>query len=103
VPSPLQYVYSFWFSQTEHLLIGYHKNGLVVKEIRRVAMGTLLQKWEMVQQDQLKKLVTLIEGIKKVGRSTKVGKFVLLYNSKEEPRKLRVLIVVAHSQYCYIP
>lgn len=80
-----------WFSQTAYLFIGRHKKGLMAN-VEQVATGPLLQKWEMEQQDQLKKLVALIEKIKNAASSTKAGKVVLLYDSKEKPQKMRVLV-----------
>jgi hypothetical protein len=40
----------------------------------------------------LKKLVALIGKIKNAASSTKAGKVVLLYDSKEKPQKMRVLV-----------
>lgn len=81
-----------WFSQTAHLFIGRHKKGLVANEVKQVATGPLLQKWEMEQQDQLKTLVALIGKIKNAASSTKAGKVVLLYDSKEKSQKMRALV-----------
>jgi hypothetical protein len=64
----------------------------VAIEVKQVATGPLLQKWEMEQQDQLKTLVALIGKIKNAASSTKAGKVVLLYDSKEKLQKMRVLV-----------
>jgi len=84
-------VLQLWFSQTAYLFIGCHQKGLMAN-VKQVATGPLLQKWEMEQQEHLKKLVALIRKIKNAASSSKAGKVVLLYNSKEKPQKIRVLV-----------
>jgi hypothetical protein len=78
-----------WFSQTEHLICGYHKEGKF-SEVKHVEMGPKLEKWEANHQSELKKLVSLIGKIKQEANGAKDGKCVVICDSKKTPLKLKI-------------
>lgn len=49
-----------WFSQTEHLFVGYHREGVIEQEITRYEMAAHFKAWETQHKEQLQRLVGLI-------------------------------------------
>lgn len=78
-----------WISQTQHLFMGKHVGGVVGKVDCR-DMREIFGSWEDEHQEQLKKMMTLIKGIKEVARSAKDGKCCIASDKKERPTKVRV-------------
>jgi hypothetical protein len=85
-----EYIPQLWISQTRHLFVGRHKEGLVEMEPKRVDMTELFPDWENRNQQNLRTLVGLISEIKKVVKMAKGGKCVLVLKMEEKPRALRV-------------
>lgn len=79
-----------WIAQTQHLMVGYHQ-GCFFDQVTNFDLKPIFKKWEAEHQSDLKKLVSLFEGIKEAVKSTKNGKCVVVCDRKErEPRTLRV-------------
>lgn len=78
-----------WISQTQHLFMGKHVDG-VVSKVNRTDMREIFGSWEDEHQAQLQKMMTLIRGIKKVASSTEDGKCCITADRKERPAKVRV-------------
>jgi hypothetical protein len=78
-----------WFSQTKHLFVGHHKDGLVEK-VTRAEMSSRFEDWEKTHQDELRKLMALIKEVRDVARQVNDGKCCLVCDRREKPRVLRV-------------
>jgi hypothetical protein len=79
-----------WISQTHHLFVGRHKEGLVEVEPERLNMDDHFPAWESRNQEHLSTLVGLITEIKEVAKGVKGGKCMLVCKMEEKPRVLRV-------------
>lgn len=79
-----------WISQTHHLLVGRHKEGLVEVEPKRVNMDEYFPAWESKNQENLGSLVGLITKIREIVKRVKGGKCMLVCKIEEKPRVLRV-------------
>lgn len=80
-----------WISQTYHLFIGRHEEGLVEVEPERLDMKDYFPAWESKEQDHLSLLVGLITEIKEVVKKAKDGKCMLVYRKeKVQPKVLRI-------------
>ncbi|KAF2811985.1 uncharacterized protein BDZ99DRAFT_441037 [Mytilinidion resinicola] len=77
-----------WFGRTRYLLTGKHVNG-VFRSISTSHVEPKFTNWEMVNQENLRKLVGLLADLKRIVRETKRGAAMLLCESKGAP--LRVL------------
>jgi hypothetical protein len=54
-----------WFSQTKRVFLGLYKDSLVDREPVEIDMSSTFKVWEKTQQNQLRKLITVI---RKIGR-----------------------------------
>jgi hypothetical protein len=79
-----------WFSQTEHLFVGYHQQGVIEQEVTRYEMAAHFKAWETEHEEQLQKLVSLILRIREAAQGAKDGKCVIVYDHVEESRKMRI-------------
>lgn len=79
-----------WISQTHHLFVGRHKEGLVDVEPERLNMEEHFPAWEDRNQEHLGTLVGLITDVKEVAKRANGGKCMLLCKTEERPRVLRV-------------
>jgi hypothetical protein len=79
-----------WFSQTEHLFVGYHRDGLVEEEVTHYEMAEHFKAWEIQNEEQLQKLVVLILKIREAVQGTKDRKCVIFYDHHEKPRRMWV-------------
>ncbi|TVY46172.1 hypothetical protein LOCC1_G004319 [Lachnellula occidentalis] len=79
-----------WISQTNHLFIGRHKEGLVEKEPERLNMDEHFPTWESKNQEHLSTLVGLITEIREIAKKVNGGKCMLVCKMDEKPRVLRV-------------
>lgn len=79
-----------WISQTHNLFVGRHKNGLVDVEPKRIEMDQRLRAWESENQENLRRMVSLIKEIKKVAAKVKGGKCVLVCEMKDNDGVLRM-------------
>jgi len=61
-----------WFSQTKHLITGYHVEGNF-ERVKHVDMLPKLEEWETKHQSQLKKLLSLLSKIREAAQGTKDG------------------------------
>ncbi|KAH7360690.1 hypothetical protein BKA65DRAFT_591699 [Rhexocercosporidium sp. MPI-PUGE-AT-0058] len=57
-----------WFSQTRHLCVGYHKDGLVTRQLVMRDMKEELEKWEAENQRQLRNMVRVIGEIREIAK-----------------------------------
>ena len=78
-----------WFSQTEHLITGYHVEGNF-ERVKHVDMPPKLEEWETKHQSQLKKLLSLLSKIRQAAKGTKDGKCVVIWSGKKKPFKLKI-------------
>jgi hypothetical protein len=78
-----------WFSQTEHLICGYHTEGRF-SEVDHIKMAPKLKEWEGKHQSELKKLVSLIGKIQQVANGAKDGKCMVICDKKKKPLKLKI-------------
>ena len=85
-----EYIPQLWISQTRHLFVCRHKEGLMEMEPQRVDMTEQFPDWESRNQQYLRTLVGLISEIKKVVKRAKGGKCMLVLKMEEKPRVLRV-------------
>jgi hypothetical protein len=53
-----------WFSQTEHLSVAYRHEGVIAQEPTRYDMAAQFEAWEAQHEEQLQKLVGLIQRIR---------------------------------------
>ncbi|KAL2069169.1 hypothetical protein VTL71DRAFT_15507 [Oculimacula yallundae] len=60
-----------WFSQTKHLCVGYHKDGLLTKDLEMRDMTEELSKWEENNQESLKNMIRIIKEIKDIARTAR--------------------------------
>ncbi|PVH69993.1 hypothetical protein DL98DRAFT_598198 [Cadophora sp. DSE1049] len=60
-----------WFSQTKHLCVGYHKDGLVTEKLEMKDMTEELQKWEASSQEHLKTMIRIIEEIREIAKTAR--------------------------------
>ncbi|CZT47775.1 uncharacterized protein RSE6_08376 [Rhynchosporium secalis] len=58
-----------WFSQTKHLGVGYHKDGLVTRDLNMREMTEKLDKWEADNQKHLKSMIHVIKSIRDIART----------------------------------
>lgn len=79
-----------WISQTQKLFVGYHKEGLVEKKPLRGGMATHFRQWEAANQDQLKRMVGAINGIKDAVKEKKGGKSVQVCDKEEKTVRLEL-------------
>jgi hypothetical protein len=79
-----------WFSQTKHLFIGCHEGGSVVK-VDKFDMKSALEKWEEMNQVNLKKLLNLVTKIKELVTAVKWKKCCLLYDGKKKPASVKLI------------
>ncbi|KAF1356710.1 hypothetical protein BDV97DRAFT_394602 [Delphinella strobiligena] len=86
----LDSIAQLWISQTRHLFIGRHKEGLVEVDPERLDMEEHFQSWEDRNQDRLMTLVGLITKIKEITKGVEGGKCVLVCEKEEKPRTLRM-------------
>lgn len=63
-----------WFSQTKHLCIGYHDEGLVTAQPDMRNMADELEKWEVGNQKHLRNMVRVIKEIREVARKLPAGR-----------------------------
>ncbi|KAH8787183.1 hypothetical protein BGZ57DRAFT_755773 [Hyaloscypha finlandica] len=85
-----EYIPQLWISQTRHLFVCRHKEGLMEMEPQRVDITEQFPDWESRNQQHLRTLVGLISEIKKVVKRAKGGKCMLVLKMEEKPRVLRV-------------
>lgn len=78
------YIPQLWISQTRHLFVAHHKEGLIKQEPRRVNMDEHFPAWEDKNQEHLKSLVSLIEKIKEIAKRTKDGKCMVVCKKEEK-------------------
>lgn len=79
-----------WISQTHHLFVGRHKNGLVEVEPERFNMANHFRDWETKNQEHLSSLVGLITKIKEVAKKAKGGKCMLVCEMNDKPGVLKM-------------
>lgn len=60
-----------WFSQTKHLCIGYHKEGLVKEKLKMRDMSDELKKWEANSQEHLKNMIRVVREIREIAQSAR--------------------------------
>jgi hypothetical protein len=80
-----------WFSQTEHLLVGYHRQGLIEEEPERYEMESYFKDWEIQHEEQLRKFVSLILRIRDAVQETEGKRGAIIYSHVEKPTKLRIV------------
>jgi hypothetical protein len=60
-----------WFSQTKHLCVGFHKEGLVTKKFEMKDMTEELKKWEASNQKHLKNMIRVIKEIRGMAKTAR--------------------------------
>jgi hypothetical protein len=88
--SMAQTIPQLYFSQTEKLFIGYHKQGVFTQTVEEFEMRERLDDWEADHQPELRRLLRLISKIREALQKTKNKKVVIVCDHKERPRKLRI-------------
>lgn len=61
-----------------------------MNEVTRAEMSSRFEEWEKNHQDELRKLIALIQEVMEVATQVNNGKFYLVRNHREKPRVLRV-------------
>ncbi len=79
-----------WFSQTEHLFVGHHREGIIEQETTRYDMAAYFKAWETQHEEQLHKLLSLILRIKEAVQQTEGRRGVIIYDHAEKSRKIKV-------------
>jgi hypothetical protein len=72
------------------LFIGCLKGGSVV-EVDKLDMKSALEKWEEMNQVNLKKLLKLVAKIKELGTAVEGKKCCLLYDGKKKPASVKLI------------
>ena len=60
-----------WFSQTKHLCVGRHKEGLVTEKLEIKDMREELKKWEASNQGHLKNMIRIIREIREIAKTAR--------------------------------
>ncbi|TVY14685.1 hypothetical protein LARI1_G007941 [Lachnellula arida] len=60
-----------WFSQTKHLCVGRHKEGLVTEKLEMKDMREELQKWEASNQEHLINMIRVIREIREIAKTAR--------------------------------
>ncbi|KUJ12351.1 uncharacterized protein LY89DRAFT_206066 [Mollisia scopiformis] len=60
-----------WFSQTKHLCVGRHKEGLVTEKLEMKDMREELKKWEASNQEHLINMIRVIREIREIAKTTR--------------------------------
>ena len=79
-----------WFSQTEHLFVGYHRDGIIEMDVTQYEMAATLKTWESQNQEQLRKLVSLILKIRAAVQETESKRGIIVYDHAEKPRRIKI-------------
>jgi len=79
-----------YISQTKHLFVGGHKDG-VVHQVNKTDLSSNLEAWERGHEAELGKLLTLVEKLGKIAKGFDSRKYRLTYNRSETPKALMIL------------
>jgi hypothetical protein len=60
-----------WFSQTKHLCVGHHKEGLVKEKLEMKDMSDELKKWEASNQEHLKNMIRVVREIREIAKTVR--------------------------------
>jgi hypothetical protein len=60
-----------WFSQTKHLCVGSHKEGLVTEKLEMKDMSEELKKWETSNQEHLINMIRVIREIREIANAAR--------------------------------
>jgi len=60
-----------WFSQTKHLCVGRHKEGLVTEKLETKDMREELKKWEASNQEHLINMIRVIREIREIAKTAR--------------------------------
>jgi len=60
-----------WFSQTKHLCVGRHKEGLVTEKLKMRDMREELKKWEARNQGHLINMIRVIKEIREIAKTAR--------------------------------
>ena len=60
-----------WLSQTKHLCVGHHKEGLVTEKLEMKDMKEELKKWEASNQEHLKNMIRVIREIREIAKTAR--------------------------------
>ncbi|KAH6679364.1 hypothetical protein B0J14DRAFT_649753 [Halenospora varia] len=77
-----------WFSQTPHLIVAHHTDGLIEKEPEEGHLG--LESWETSHKKELTGLVNALKEIRDIAVKVKGGKRMVVYEKDERGKCLRV-------------
>lgn len=68
----------YYFSKTEQLFKGYHRNGNFVK-VLHIELGEKISAWEEEHQEDFAKMMEFIRAVRRYAVTKRVRKFYLLY------------------------
>lgn len=79
-----------WLSQTGHLFVGYHRQGLIEQEPKHYEMATYFRAWEIQHEKQLQRLLSLISRVREAVQGIDGRKGAIVYDHAEKSGKLRI-------------
>ncbi|KAH8684497.1 hypothetical protein BGZ60DRAFT_523709 [Tricladium varicosporioides] len=88
VKGRIQMMPQLWFSQTPHLIVAHHTDGLIEKDPEKDHLG--FESWEMNHKKELAGLIKVLRDIREVAIKVKGGKCMVVYEKDERGKCLRV-------------
>jgi len=79
-----------WLSQTKHLFVGYHRQGLIDQEPKYYDMAAHFRTWEFQHEKQLQALLGLNLRIREAIKGIDGRKGAIIYDHAEKSGKLKI-------------